>query len=87
MSKMSRKNQLKKEIEACELEIKAYEEKRERSQTAIVRAMLAGKKPSKMDEKYFNTFSELIDQTRAKLRMLLDELGSLKNDKGDKGDK
>ncbi|MDE7107509.1 MAG: hypothetical protein K2O39_04225 [Clostridiales bacterium] len=78
---MSKKSQLKKAIDDSEREIRAYEQKRERSQTAIMRAMLAGKKPSKEDEQYFNVFSNLIDQEREKLRALYDELEAL-NKKG-----
>ena len=74
---MSKKSQLKKAIKECELEIKAYESKRERSQTEVVRALLAGKKPAKRDEKYFNTFTDLIDQARERLRQLNAELKAL----------
>ncbi|MDE5563019.1 MAG: hypothetical protein K2K13_00930 [Clostridiales bacterium] len=75
---MSKKGQLKKQIDDCEREIRAYEQKRERSQTAIMRAMLAGKKASPEDEQYFNVFSNLIDQEREKLRGLYAELEELK---------
>ena len=71
---MSKKSQLKRAIEDCEREIEAYEHKRERSQTAIMRAMLAGKKASPEDEQYFTMFSNLIDQEREKLRSLRAEL-------------
>lgn len=74
---MSKKSQLKKAISDCEREIEAYEHKRERSQTAIMRAMLAGKKPLPEDEQYFTTFSNLIDQEREKLRKLHIELEEL----------
>lgn len=75
---MSKKSQLKKAIDDCEREIEAYEHKRERSQTAIMRAMLAGAKPSPEDEQYFTVFSNLIDQTRENLRKLQIELDDLK---------
>lgn len=71
---MSKKSQIKRAIEDCELEIRAYEKKRERSQTAIMRAMLTGEKPSPEDEQYFITFSALIDEAREKLRGLYAEL-------------
>ena len=74
---MSKKSQLKKAIEDSEREIEAYEHKRERSQTAIMRAMLAGAKPSPEDEQYFTVFSNLIDQEREKLRKLQTELNEL----------
>ncbi|MCH5162664.1 MAG: hypothetical protein J1G38_04160 [Clostridiales bacterium] len=75
---MSKKSQLKRAINDCELEIRAYERKRERSQTALMRAMLSGTKPSPEDEQYFNVFSNLIDETREKLRGLYAELEELK---------
>ena len=71
---MSKKSKLKKAIEDSEREIKAYESKRERSQTAIMRAMLSGNRPSPEDEQYFNVFSNLIDQERDNLRKLYAEL-------------
>ena len=74
---MSKKSQLKRAIEDCEREIEAYEHKRERSQTAIMRAMLAGKKALPEDEQYFTTFSNLIDQKREELRQLRNELDEL----------
>ena len=74
---MSKKSQLKKAIDECEREIEAYEHKRERSQTALMRAMLAGKKPSPEDEQYFSMFSTLIDEDREKLRKLRSELAEL----------
>lgn len=78
---MSKKSQLKREIDECEREIRAYEQKRERSQTALIRAMLSGTKPTKEDEQYFNVFSNLIDEEREKLRRLYAELEELKNKK------
>lgn len=75
---MSKKGKLKKAIEECELEIRAYEKKRERSQTAVMRAMLTGVKPSPEDEQYFTMFSNLIDEAREKLRTLYAELEDLK---------
>lgn len=78
---MSKKGQIKKAIDEIEREIAAYERKRERSQTAIMRAMLAGKKASREDELYFTTFSNLIDEDREKLRQLYAELEALKNKK------
>lgn len=74
---MSKKSQIKKAIEDCELEIQAYEKKCERSQKAIMRAMLAGTKPLPEDEQYFTTFSSLIDQSRDRLRGLYAELKGL----------
>lgn len=74
---MSTKRKLKKAIEEREIEIRTYERKRERSQTALIRALLAGTKPSKEDEQYFNVFSDLIDETRKEIRKLNDELDKI----------
>lgn len=74
---MSKKSQLKRAIDECEREIRAYELKIERSQNALVRAMLAGKKPAPEDEQYFTVFSDLIDSEREKLRGLYAELNAL----------
>ena len=53
------------------------ENKRARSQSALMRAMLTNQKPDPMDEKYFKVFSNLIDEEREKLRKLLAELENL----------
>ena len=74
---MSKKSQLKKAIEDCEREIEAYEHKRARSQTAIMRAMISGKKASPEDQQYFDVFSNLIDQARDNLHRLQAELAEL----------
>ena len=73
---MSKKSQLKKAIEDIELEIEALEQKRERSQIAIMRAMIAGTKASAEDMQYFSVFSSLIDQEREQLRKLYAELNA-----------
>lgn len=75
MSKRTR--QLKKEIDDLEREIEALEQKRERSQIAVMRAMISGGKPSKEDEQYFFAFSQLIDNDRDALRKLYAELDQL----------
>lgn len=85
---MSRKSQLKREISDCEREITALEHKRERSQSALMRAMLAKQKPDPQDEEFFRVFSALIDDSRKHLRELLAELEELQNPKKkDKNDK
>lgn len=78
---MSKKGQLKKAIGDLEREITALEQKRERSQSALMRAMLSGQKPNPEDEQYFNAFSALIDQSRDNLRKMVQELDELKNKK------
>lgn len=83
---MSKKSQLKKAIDDSEREIKALEQKRERSQSAIMRAIISKKEPDPTDEEYFRVFSALIDNERANLRRMIEELEGLsskkkKNDK------
>lgn len=78
---MSKKSRLKKAIEDSEREIEALEQKRERSQIAVMRAMLEGTKPSPEDQHYFLTFSTLIDNERENLRRLYMELSGLKDKK------
>lgn len=74
---MSKKSQLKKAIDDSEREISALEAKRARSQSALITAILSGKKPNPEDQKYFNAFTALIDNERAHLRGLIEELESL----------
>lgn len=78
---MSKKSQIKKEIDNCEREIAALEAKRTRSQSALMIAMLRKKKPNPEDEQYFNVFSDLIDKEREHLRKLYAELNSLEKKK------
>ena len=77
MSKWAKKRELKKAIEDSEREIEALEQKRERSQIAVMRAMLTHTKASPEDEQYFLVFSQLIDTEREHLRSLLAELEEL----------
>ena len=77
MSKFSQKRKLKKAIDDLVREIEALEQKRERSQTAVMRAMLTGTKASPEDEQYFLMFSKLIDNERENLRQLYAELDEL----------
>ena len=88
---MSKKSQLKRAIDDSEKEIEALEQKRERSQIAVMRAMIAGKKAAPEDMQYFTVFSTLIDNEREHLRALYAELAELeggnKNGKKDKEDK
>lgn len=74
---MSKKSQLKREIADIEREIGALEQKRARSQSALMRAMLTKTKPDPADEEYFRVFSELIDNEREHLRRLAAELEEL----------
>lgn len=78
---MSKKGQLKRQIADSEREIAALEQKRERSQSALMHAMLMKTKPNPEDERYFKVFSQLIDNEREHLRSLYAELNSLENKK------
>ena len=82
---MSKKSKIKREIDDIEREIEALEQKRERSQIAVMRAMLQGVKPNPEDQHYFLTFSTLIDNERENLRRLYVELAEL-GDKKKKDD-
>ena len=84
---MSKKSQLKRQIEDIEREIEALEQKRERSQIAVMRAMIAGTKPSPEDEQYFMAFSALIDEEREHLRQLNAELQALEQESKKKKNK
>ena len=75
---MSKKSKLKKAIDDSEREIEALEQKRERSQIAVMRSMIDGSKPSPEDLQYFTVFSTLIDNERENLRKLYAELDELK---------
>ena len=78
---MFKKGALKRAIQDSQREIEALELKRERSQMAIMRAMISGQQPSPIDLQYFNTFSTLIDNEREHLRSLVAELESLQGKK------
>ena len=84
---MSKKSQRKKEIDDIEREIEALEQKRERSQIAVMRAMISGTKASAEDEQYFMVFSSLIDEERERLRALNAELQELEKSKKEKKSK
>ena len=75
---MSRKRDLKRAIQESEEEIESLEQKRVRSQAALMKSVLNESKPNEMDVEYFKTFSSLIDVERANLRRLKAELEKLK---------
>lgn len=74
---MSKKGKLKRAITESESTIKALEEKRARSQSALMTAMLKKKKPDPQDEEFFQVFSTLIDNEREHLKQLIKELKEL----------
>ena len=81
---MSKKGKLRRAIEDSEREIEALEQKRERSQIAVMRAIIAGTKAAVEDQQYFEVFSRLIDQERENLRKLYAELNELSKPKESK---
>ena len=81
MANLKKKRQIKKAIEDLEREIEALELKRERSQNAVMRAMLSGTEASPEDKEYFLMFSTLIENERKNLRELYSELDALEKKK------
>ena len=80
---MSKKGDLKRAIADSEREIEALEKKRERSQSSLLKAVLAKKEPDPNDVEYFRVFTDLIDAEREHLRALTDELNNLGKKKKD----
>ena len=74
---MSRKNDLKKEIELSEIEIEELEKKRMRSHSALMEAQVNGVAPNALDVEYFKTYTNLIQLERENLRRLNEELDKL----------
>ena len=83
---MSRKSELKKQIADTEKEIEALEKKRARSQSVLLTAVVSKVEPNPEDAEFFRVFTALIDERRALLRQLTDELADLKNKKKKKED-
>ena len=71
---MSKKSELKKAIEECELEIKSLEQKRMRSQSALLESVLTNTKPDEQEMEFFRVFSALVKKEREKLIALTNEL-------------
>ena len=74
---MFKKRKLKKEIEKSKLKIEAIEQKRSRSQAALVEAILKHEEPDDKDVDFFNQFTEQIDNERNHLHELMSELDKL----------
>ena len=75
---MSRKSDLEKAINESENEIDLLEQKRIRSMSAFIEALVNHDTPSPEDVEYFKTFSGLIDLERENLRRLNEELDKIK---------
>ena len=71
---MSKKSELEKKIKESEAELDALEQKRLRSMSAFIEALVSHDTPSEEDVEYFKTFSSLIDLERENLRQLREEL-------------
>lgn len=74
---MLRKTELKKEIQECKNQIVLLENKRSRSQAALVDALLNHKEPNDADVDYFNMFTEQITEVREKMHALMAELDAM----------
>ncbi|MBO4261546.1 MAG: hypothetical protein K6B54_07785 [Clostridia bacterium] len=76
---MFEKSKLKKEIKKSIERINFLEQKRVRSQAALVEAILKNTQPNDEDVDYFNQFTEKIDAERDNLKRLQNELEELNN--------
>ena len=75
---MFRKIRLRKQIRQSKKTIAELEQRRSRSQAALVSALLNHTTPNDDDVDYFNLFSEKIDSERNHLHELMAEYESLK---------
>lgn len=74
---MREKRILNKKIAQCKASIEELEQKRSRSQAALITAILSNTSPDDEDVEYFNKFTAEIDAQRELLRALIAELESL----------
>ncbi len=74
---MFRKIKLKKQIRACIREINLLDQRRSRSQAALVSAILTGTTPADDDVDYFNRYTAQINETRDRLHQLQQEYETL----------
>lgn len=74
---MFRKIKLKKQIRACIREINLLEQRRSRSQAALVSAILTGTTPADDDVDYFNRYTARINETRDRLHQLQQDYETL----------
>ena len=73
------KSKLRRQIKQSKETIAELEQKRSRSQAALVSALLKNETPNDEDVDYFNRFSELIDHQRDHLHELMDRYDALLN--------
>ena len=74
---MFKKFRLKREIDRSKKQIALLEQKRTRSQAALMEAILQHTSPDDKDVDYFNHFTSRIDRERAKMHQLMEELEKL----------
>lgn len=74
---MREKRILNKKIAQCKANIEELEQKRSRSQAALITAILSNTSPDDEDVEYFNKFTAEIDAQRELMRALIAELESL----------
>ena len=72
-----RKEELEKSIEACKEKITQLEQKRTRSQAALVYALLNHTTPNDEDIEYFNMYTVKIENERMHMHELMEELDKL----------
>lgn len=71
---MSKKSELEKKIRESEHELDMLEQKRLRSMSSFIEALVSHDTPSDEDVEYFKAFSGLIELERENLRKLNEEL-------------
>ncbi|MBO4366117.1 MAG: hypothetical protein J5843_00530 [Clostridia bacterium] len=71
---MFKKMKLKKEIEDCKKRITELEQKRSRSQAALVEAILTHTEPNDKDVDFFNMFTKQIEDVRENMHAKMVEL-------------
>lgn len=74
---MFEKSKLKKAIETSRKEIESLEQKRTRSQAALVSALLNHSTPDDRDIEFFNKFTVKIENERKHMHELMAELEKL----------
>lgn len=72
---------LKAQIKRCKKRIEEIEQKRSRSQAALIEAIVSKNEPSDADADYFNKYTDQINAERNHLHKLNSKLEALKNGK------
>lgn len=78
---MFEKAKLKKEIKKSKADLASLEQKRYRSQAALVEAILTHTQPSDEDVDYFNRYTEKIEAERTHLHEAMKKLEELEKSK------